>query len=770
MASTRSRLRHRGRSAAAVVALAVCAVAAVSFPAVTAAASTAAPSVTVAADSVRALSDPGTTLAVPADGRLRGYRFAGQITGVATGSRLDTSGTVLAAGPGQQLWDFGLEWSAGPDNSGSPQPVTATLIVDGTRIAIPTNAPSGKQSAVAGSAQTATGANGAPGYWLASVPKTATDVAVELASAGYAQTFSLTRMTREGPQPPVLYRDPASWQVSEPLAAEHDIATPDPDGYTPNAFLPVSLSGVTLTWFGPDRPGDIPADPQQAWLIPKLNSLTYTNSGTGMCFPSLPGSDVTLTVPGEPPIPATTFPGLGTDRPSYGAFTDGYAFQVPADITTATLTVTPGTMAAATENCAINVTVTATGSAVFPLNIPGAAYQTPAGASATPAAIRTLTATSQPGTPPGTKRNASTPAARGGSTFPTLAVALILVILAAGGAGATSLMRRRRKPDPPSNDRRRSGPTPDPSCEPYADGRTRQSTRPTDTDTDTASEPMPPRMPTQTPAPTPSQTPSTPAPPTASVPSLLPDFDPDAAVEADIPTVEILGTVRTAGWPASEVPTSRPVLELAVFLALHPGRGYTAEALRQPLSGDADQPLSTESVRTYASTLRRILGARHVPEGGRAGYSLQEVTSDWGLFTRLAAAGDPRSLAEALRLVRGQPLSDAPAGTRRWADEELLCSQIEVAVADTAASLAAKACQAGDANLGAWAAERGLRVTPQSQTLGSWALRAAGAHPDADSLEQAWRDTLRRYTPDNPPAALTALYRTLAGQRPPPSR
>ncbi len=764
--------------AAAAVALAVCAVAAVSFPAVTAAASTAsAPSVTVAADSVRALSDPGTTLAIPADGRLRGYRFAGQITGVATGSRLDTSGTVLAAGPGQQLWDFGLEWSAGTDNSGSPQPVTATLIVDGTRIAIPTNAPSGTQSAVAGFAQTATGANSAPGYWLASVPKTATDVAVELASAGYAQTFSLTRMTREGPQPPVLYRDPASWQVSEPLAAEHDIATPDPDGYTPNAVLPVSLSGVTLTWFGPDRPGDIPADPQQAWLIPKLNSLTYTNSGTGMCFPSLPGSDLTLTVPGEPPIPATTFPGLGTDRPSYGAFTDGYAFQVPANITTATLTVTPGTMATATENCAINVTVTATGSAVFPLNIPAADYQTPAGASATPAAIRTLTATSQPGTPPSTKRNAATPAARGGSIFPTLAVALILVILAAGGAGATSLMRRRRKPDPPPNDRRRPDPTADSSSEPYPDDRTRQSTRPTDTsrgvpserttgtdtgtDTDTSSEPMPPRMPTPTSTPTLSQTPST--------PTLLPDFDPDATVEADIPTVEILGTVRTAGWPASEVPTSRPVLELAVFLALHPGKGYTAEALRQPLSGDPDQPLSTESVRTYASTLRRILGARHVPEGGRAGYSLQEVTSDWGLFTRLAAAGDPRSLAEALRLVRGQPLSDATAGTRRWADEELLCSQIEVAVADTAASLAAKACQAGDANLGAWAAERGLRVTPQSQTLGSWALRAAGAHPDPDRLDQAWRDTLRRYTPDNPPAALTALYRTLAGQRPPPS-
>lgn len=84
----------------------------------------------------------------------------------------------------------------------------------------------------------------------------------------------------------------------------------------------------------------------------------------------MPAADVTLSVPGSAPIPATVFPGLGPDRDGFGAFTGVYAFRVPAGITSATLAVSPGTLQAQTDLCNQTVTVTAAGPAVFNLNLP----------------------------------------------------------------------------------------------------------------------------------------------------------------------------------------------------------------------------------------------------------------------------------------------------------------------------------------------------------------------------------------------------------------
>lgn len=95
----------------------------------------------------------------------------------------------------------------------------------------------------------------------------------------------------------------------------------------------------------------------------------------------MPAADVTLSVPGSAPIPATVFPGLGPDRDGFGAFTGVYAFRVPAGITSATLAVSPGTLQAQTDLCNQTVTVTAAGPAVFNLSLPPASYTPPPGAS-----------------------------------------------------------------------------------------------------------------------------------------------------------------------------------------------------------------------------------------------------------------------------------------------------------------------------------------------------------------------------------------------------
>jgi hypothetical protein len=123
------------------------------------------------------------------------------------------------------------------------------------------------------------------------------------------------------PAPPVLYRNPQSWELSQSLTDQKDINFTDPTGQTTGDYMPISLSSLTLSWFGPDHSTDIPPTPGEAWLVPQLNSFTYDNSDTTdpLCFDHpLPTSDITLTVPGLASIQATDFPGLGTDRPRRG--------------------------------------------------------------------------------------------------------------------------------------------------------------------------------------------------------------------------------------------------------------------------------------------------------------------------------------------------------------------------------------------------------------------------------------------------------------------
>jgi hypothetical protein len=77
---------------------------------------------TVPADSVSLESDPGVTLSVPADGRIRGDHLAAIVTGVAFPSRIGTGGNAVEAGKGQRLVVFGLQGAhlgQTTDNAGS---------------------------------------------------------------------------------------------------------------------------------------------------------------------------------------------------------------------------------------------------------------------------------------------------------------------------------------------------------------------------------------------------------------------------------------------------------------------------------------------------------------------------------------------------------------------------------------------------------------------------------------------------------------------------
>jgi hypothetical protein len=214
----------------------------------------------------------------------------------------------------------------------------------------------------------------------------------------------------------------------------------------------------------------------------------------------------------------------------------------------------------------------------------------------------------------------------------------------------------------------------------------------------------------------------------------------------------------------SEEPAGR-----TTYLALHPSRTYTAEELRDPLSIGKARALEADTIRTYASTLRRSVGAEHLPDAGRRGYALTKAGTDWHRFIELSAAVTTNddggadgagSLAQALALVRGAPFSELPNSGFGWVATELLISQVEVAVIAVAMRLTERALTAGDWRLAAWAAERGLTVAPTAQELNVAALQAAALSRQADRFSQVWRDVTRRYAAgDEPvPGEFTNLY------------
>ncbi len=254
----------------------------------------------VAAGSVQALVAPTVTLAPPVDMRINGFGFTGSVLGAATGPALNG----YAAPDGQRLWMFGLRWQV--DNN--TYNVSATLITSGLRTALPL--PPGA----------ATSSDTMPLYWVASVPANATDVAVELASGGFAQTFSLSQMAREGPQPVALYRDPSSWQASQDLNLSKAIGTPHPE--LPDATLPVNLQSLTVSYFGPGGSTNTAASVDRAWLT--LNLTSQTENGrdpTCACWlnykTTAPASGLTLTIPGAgAPIPSMFRSGAGGDQNS----------------------------------------------------------------------------------------------------------------------------------------------------------------------------------------------------------------------------------------------------------------------------------------------------------------------------------------------------------------------------------------------------------------------------------------------------------------------
>jgi hypothetical protein len=686
---------------------------------------------TVAPDSVVVVSDPGVRLVAPGDGRLRGDHLAAIVTGVAFAAHVGFGPSVQQAARGQRLVVFGVQGAhVGQtfDAAGKTiPPVTATLIVDGQRSALPV--PDHDDG-------------GAPVYYRGSVPSAAREVEVELAASGLAQRFSLTTGVRVGVQPVVLYRDRIAARPVDQVNGEQDLATPDPADNLAGATVPIRVHDVYLAWFGPDSPADVPALPDQAWLVVDASSENDSTSFDFLHYlTGLSAAQVTLTLPGGRTVTSQLLK-PGTGETGTGVFDGIYDFAVPADMTAATLTVGPAAFEATVAfSGSTPVTVATRGQASFPITFP-APYQPPPAPPAVAAGPD-----SQPAAAPSPARNSG-----GGGVKPAIPIVAVALLLA--GAGVALTRRRHRAAVPATLAAEGGGAAgtsstaiaPDPAAAPRTATPSRPGPGP---DHRLGREEVPV-------APVPS---GFAAPPVVISPPVLAPIPSGTPVPPNgLLYFELLGPFRIAGWPDDQA-RSTPVLDLATYLAVHPERAYTAEELRDPLSIGKPRALGADTIRTYANTLRRTVGADHLPDAGRQGYTLSASGTDWHRFVERSSsaprdkepADEARSLADALALVRGAPFAELPSNGFGWVATELLVSRVEVAVIAAAGRLVDLALAAGDWPLASWAAERGLVVSPTTQELNASTLHAAARSRQPDRLAQAWRDVTRRYAAADDP-------------------
>jgi hypothetical protein len=123
-----------------------------------------------------------------------------------------------------------------------------------------------------------------------------------------------------------------------------------------------------------------------------------------------------------------------------------------------------------------------------------------------------------------------------------------------------------------------------------------------------------------------------------------------------LPVVRVLGPVRLDGFV--DLPAQGPLVDLLIFLALHPDRAFLNDTLRGRLATGYDSEVSEDTMRSYASRLRR-----HLPDGvqlvsSRAGYQLVGVTTDVAVFHQHTKPTATTGVA--VNGSRAQPPSNTP--------------------------------------------------------------------------------------------------------------
>jgi DNA-binding SARP family transcriptional activator len=651
--------------------------------------------------STETLPAAGIKLAAPVDGRLWGYDFTGDVTGVAFASAAGPAGNTVSAPAGGQLCVFDLSVSGAEapflqiDTAGNPFP-TATLTAGTTKISLPVGDPDN-----IGQYQ---------GTLAVAVPAGA-PVRLALSVYGVTQTFDLRAGHRVGLDPPALYRSTGDepYLSAAPGVTGTLTQTGPPGQFDATYADPVNIANAYLSWFAPQPATALPPD-GDAWLIvyPEGGPPQTVSDNEEYETLGLPATDVTLVsangqrIAGQ--VTGQSLGGFNTDLFGGGA----YYFPVPADFTGGTIDIHPSGAVAVDyadlggQSITGHSTITVTGAVQIPVSFPATVARTAPG------------------------RSWASPSGHHGAGFPIWLIAVLAALVLAVGAVATRVRRGPRLvPRPVTRSlavRVASADLLAPRVLGVA-GRAEAAgpailVRALGRAPDGAVPNGPPNPSNQEDA--------TDQPVEPSAPALI---------------VRVLGPLDVEGLTARL--RRKPAQRLLVALAVSSERALSGDQLRSFLATSFDREPSAESLRTYASTLRAALPAGLLPPAGpTGGYRLAgDVEVDWAVFRSLTARArrlpaDQERLAlvvGALRLVRGVPL----AGDT-WAGIDDTVRQIEAAIERTADDGARLALELRDARTAEAIVTQGLLVAPKSPQL--WELRLiAAAAGSGVGLERAWQ-------------------------------
>lgn len=203
---------------------------------------------------------------------------------------------------------------------------------------------------------------------------------------------------------------------------------------------------------------------------------------------------------------------------------------------------------------------------------------------------------------------------------------------------------------------------------------------------------------------------------------------------ADRPQVNLLGPVTITGASAIRPASVQTSTELIAFLALHP---WATHELVDQAMWPQDRVTSAQRCSAM-NRARNWLGTTehnqpYVALVHDQEYQLHpDVEVDWNRFNNhlngSASATTTTSLIQALRLVRGQPLTGVNPVRYTWADLDR--QEMIAAVADTAAELAERSLKSRQTRVANWAAALAVTTEPSSEHL--WRLRLRAAHLSAN--------------------------------------
>lgn len=206
------------------------------------------------------------------------------------------------------------------------------------------------------------------------------------------------------------------------------------------------------------------------------------------------------------------------------------------------------------------------------------------------------------------------------------------------------------------------------------------------------------------------------------------------------PRVRVLGAVHLEGASGPVDPAERPrLLELAAFLALHPGA--TAEATGAALWPALAEEARAGAVATAVARLRRWLGpasdgGERLPRHTGDRLALHDVGADvreWSTLVGDDVASAPtEDLERALDLVRGAPFTAGRPGRYAWAEPDR--QRLSARVVDAACEVARRRVLEGRWRAAEHAVGVGLRVEPTHEAL--WRLRVLAAHESRDATTE----------------------------------